>query len=181
MKKILLLLSLCLYLDAGCFWPEFKVSYYRFNASCLREAVGNGAVYYQGELNYQPYQNISLFFDAGYFKAETDRSILQVAPLTIGGKINASFFGCAGYLGGGFRTMPFSLTIHNREHKHTELGGMVTAGLNFCFKGLLFNPFVEYSFNKRKFPRQESYLREDFGRQLNLSGYSLGAGFGYMF
>lgn len=195
MKKILLFLIVCLApitSQAGCFWPEFKVSYYRFNSSLLRDIYGSGAAFYQGELNYGVSKNIAVFADVGYFCTKghslgfCQKTEMDVIPWTFGAKYLVPF-GCGtAYLGGGVRMM--SVDIHNdsnyvqRDVSRTSVGGVISGGFNFCWNRLLFTPFVEYNFNKMDFcANKEDQARNISRHDLDLSGWAFGAGVGYAF
>lgn len=195
MKKLAVLLYITLlpiFADAGCFWPEFKASYYHFNSCRIKDVYGSGAALVQGELNYLVCRNVILFADAGYMTTtgQRDRRCsyrphLQIVPFTFGGKF-AFPFECGNvYLGGGFR--PMVLNIHNgsnykESHVHrTEYGGVIMGGGNFFWNRFVLNPFVEYNFNKSNFHHHRRHEHYHHRRKLDLSGWAFGGGVGYTF
>lgn len=186
MQKIFLLFSLAFAsLNAGCFRPEVKVSYYHFSSSHVREIIGSGTALVQGELNYRV-NNFTLFADAGYFSKRghstgtCHKTRLEAVPFSFGAKYNCGLV----YVGGGLRA--FSVNIHNdynyvrRHEQKTSVGGVVNAGLNYCWNRIVFNPFFEYSFIKMNFGR-DCRERNIYRHSLDLSGFSIGAGVGYSF
>ncbi len=199
MKKLCLILMLMVLpsvAKAQCFCqllPEFKVSYYRFSDSVLRDIYDDGAVLYEGELNYRVYSCIQIFAGAGYLNV-TGKSLgghegtrMRLVPISLGAKFTYPVWcNIDAYLGAGLRY--FFLDIKNdsdyvRKHvSDNHPGGVVNAGLNWKCGCLVFNPFVEYSFCHFDFNRSKKDCEWNIKRHnINVDGWSFGAGVGYMF
>ncbi len=193
MRKLFFIFCLFpFFVNASCLLPELKVSYYRFNSSLLRDIYGGGAPLIQGEINYNPCKYLLVFADVGYLW-KNGRSInfhqrtrIEIFPWTLGAKCFYPFRYGSVYAGGGFRTS--TLSVHNKScyvqrnvHK-TELGGVINAGANLCWKRFVFNPFVEYNFNRMSFHRnQEDIERNIYRHDLQIGGWAFGGGLGYAF
>ena len=197
MKKFafLLILFLPAFLKSECcITPEFKASYYRFNSSVLRDIYGSGGALIQGEINYKIWCNYYLFADVGYLKKSGkslgchEDTCIRIVPISGGMKYRFCFNECLDfYLGAGLRY--FNVNIHNdsdfvRRHVCANgVGGVFSGGLYYKFCNcLVFNPFIEYSckcygFNESNKDCACNIRRHD----LDVSGFSFGAGIGYCF
>lgn len=194
MNKFFILLALCFIpftIKADGFWPEFKASYYHFSSSHVRKIVHSGTALVQGELNYR-INNFILFVDAGYMQANGrslglhDKTELQVVPFSFGAKYNYCLQNFSVYAGAGVRGFAIRTHDHSpyvqRHVSKTGVGGVINAGLNYCWNRLVFNPFFEYNFINMHFRRtREDIERNIYRHNLDLSGFAVGAGVGYAF
>lgn len=188
MKKLLLLCLLPFYLQGACLWPELKVSYFRFQSNELRRVYGSGAPFIQGEINYNVTNQVLVFGDVGYLWKNSNsrdfhgRTRIEIFPWTLGAKWFYPFNFGSVYLGGGFRTSTVSIHNHCRDvdsNSHrTELGGVFNGGANVCWQRFVFNPFVEYNFNRMRLRgRRENVV----SHHLDIGGFAFGAGLGYAY
>lgn len=171
---------------------DFKASYYYFQSDLVKDIMGDGAAFFQGEVNYAVTHDFVVFADAGYLSNRgqslnfDQRTRLEAVPFSLGIKYNYPL-GCGSvYVGGGVRG--FAVHIENKSEfvdpfiKGISAGGVVNAGFNLCYKCIILNPFFEYSFIKLPFHRSaEDIARNIYRHDLNLNGFALGAGVGYVY
>jgi len=123
-------------------------------------------------------------YEEGFTSDGTD-SCYRAIPFTVGGKLNYSICDWELYKGLGMRFFFTRMTdcsgYVDPELRKTAFGGASTVGARYIFSNCMyFKAFVDYSFQASiTQPDQQTPFVQ--GTALDVSGLSIGAGFGVKF
>lgn len=174
---------------------EGRVAYFRPTAKKVKEIYGNGWADYQLEIsqgfcnNWRLWAGVSGFQKSGHSLGYIHhKTSLRLIPVTLGLKY---LFNCAPcvdlYLGAGLSYSFLHIKDHSpfvRENtKKRAFGGIFQVGAYYNFSECFFaDIFVDYMYQKFHFS-DSSYSSDYYveRRDVDLSGFKVGAGLGWRF
>lgn len=164
---------------------EAKASYYYPTSTHFR-SIYPGAGLYRLEANFETVKGLFPFLSAGYFyqsgrSSQEDRTHIQMVPLTAGLVYQFQLKNLRPYLGAG---VPVTYVHIKNKYDYVDgtrnrwtVGGQGRVGFLYFFKeNLFFDFFGDYTYLKWSFGSSgEPHVDT---RKADLSGISVGAGFG---
>lgn len=170
-----------------------RVAYYHPESSRMRKVYANGFADYQLEIgkmigcHWQVWTGVSGFSKEGHSTYSHNSTRLQLIPIYLGVKYFYNVSPCIDLYAGGaacysmLRIKDHSHYVHEHTNKNA-FGGLAQLGLNYYFTDCIFvNLFADYYFQHFHFKKSDSYSYYVERNSLNMSGYKLGGGIGFVF